>query len=40
MNDKKIKLNIVYIMKGFKQIEPRSATDPINKTNTKEKIKA
>lgn len=32
--------DIVYIDKGFKQIEPRSATDPINKTNTKEKIKA
>ena len=32
--------DIVHIMKGFKQIEPRSATDPINKTNTKEKIKA
>lgn len=32
--------DIVHIMKGYKQIEPRSATDPVNKTNTKEKIKA
>lgn len=30
--------DIVHIMKGFKQIEPHSATDPINKTNTKEKL--
>lgn len=31
--------DIVHIMKGYKQIEPHSATDPVNKTNTKEKIK-